>query len=200
MPFITSSQEQCIGKTCALRSPFDSGHQWDLQSTFQINLQWWQQPDLGFCIRRCHFCCCIWKILAVFCEFQPPSRHQSTRRHGDGRFMPEIPYMPKHNAVHMYDCTVIVCHNWKGTIKTCLPYKHTWNTKNTFSYLISQGTETTSRWGGAAALRGDLPHPPAAGQWLLWKGEQASMFVMLFTSLSNFCFGTDESHIPAHLS
>lgn len=67
-------------------------------------------------------------------------------------------------------------------------------------HLISQGTETTARWGGAAALWGNFPHPPAAGQRLLWKGEQASMFVLLFTSLSNFYLGTDESNIPACLS
>lgn len=80
----------------------------------------------------------------------------------------------------------ILCHNWKLKMNTFLPDNTPEITKPTFCYLISQGTETTARWGGAAALWGDLSRPPAAGQRLLWKGAQASMFFRLFTSLSNF--------------
>lgn len=64
---------------------------------------------------------------------------------------------------------------------------------------VSQGAETAAGRGGAAALRGVLPRPPAAGQRLLRKGEQAPVLAALFTSLSNFSFGTDERDVPARL-
>lgn len=96
------------------------------------------------------------------------------------KFMPQMSYKSKHtSSKHVWECTVSV-NSFKSF---CLR-------------VVSQGTETTARWGGAAAVWGDLPHPPAAGQWLLWESEQASTVVMLCTSLSEFYLGTDESNIP----